>query len=101
MVRKRSEPLGAALWVARGRDELGRIGFRRSVVTEGLTPAQERVAELAAGGATNREIAQTLYMSGRSVEAHLTKIYRELGIRSRAQLAAALLATASADNGDP
>jgi DNA-binding NarL/FixJ family response regulator/tetratricopeptide (TPR) repeat protein len=95
------EPLGAALWAARARDELGRIGLRRAVVTEGLTPAQERVAELAAGGATNREIAQTLYMSERTVEAHLTKIYRELEIRSRAQLAAALSATASTDNGDP
>ena len=94
-------PLDAALWTARARDELGRIGLRRAVVTEGLTPAQQRVAELAAGGATNREIAQTLYMSERTVEAHLTKSYRELGIRSRAQLAAALSATASTDNGDP
>jgi hypothetical protein len=39
---------------------------------------------------SNREIANTLFMSTRSVEAHLTKTYRELGIRSRAQLAAAL-----------
>jgi DNA-binding CsgD family transcriptional regulator len=92
------EPLGAALWVARALDELGRIGLRRAVVTEGLTPAQARVAELAAGGATNREISHTLYMSERTVESHLTKIYRELGIRSRAQLATALSATASIDN---
>ena len=94
-------PLDAALWVARARDELGRIGLRRAVVTEGLTPAQERVAELAAGGATSREIAHTLYMSKRTVEAHLTKVYLELGIRSRAQLAAALSALATTDNGDP
>lgn len=86
------EPLGAAIWVARARDELGRIGLRRAVVTEGLTPAQQRVAELAANGATNREIAQTLHMSGRTVESHLTKIYAELKIRSRAQLAGALAA---------
>ena len=92
------EPLGAALWVARARDELGRVGLRRAVVTERLTPAQERVAALAARGATNREIAQTLYMSGRTVESHLTTVYRELGIRSRAQLAAALAATASGDS---
>jgi DNA-binding CsgD family transcriptional regulator len=91
------EPLEAAIWVARARDELGRIGLRRAVVSQGLTPAQQRVAELAAGGATNREIAHTLYMSGRSVEAHLTKIYRELGIRSRAQLATALAATATTE----
>ena len=86
------EPAGAAIWVARARDELGRIGLRRAVVTEGLTPAQRRVAEMAANGATNREIAQTLYMSGRTVESHLTKIYNQLNIRSRAQLAAALAA---------
>jgi DNA-binding CsgD family transcriptional regulator len=92
------EPLGAVLWVARARDQLARIGLRRAVVTEGLTPAQERVAALAAGGATNREIAQTLYMSGRTVESHLTTVYRELGIRSRAQLAAALAATASSNS---
>jgi DNA-binding CsgD family transcriptional regulator len=95
------EPLGAEIWAARARDELGRVGLRRAVVSEGLTPAQERVAHLAAAGSTNREIAQTLYMSGRTVEAHLTKIYRELGIRSRAQLAAALSSTARTGNGDP
>ena len=91
------EPLDAAIWLARTRDELGRIGLRRAAVTDGLTPAQQRVAELAAAGATNREIAQQLHMSGRSVEAHLTKVYREFGIRSRAQLAAML---ASPDRGD-
>jgi DNA-binding CsgD family transcriptional regulator len=90
------EPLGGAIWAGRARDELGRIGLRRAVVTQGLTPAQERVAALAAGGASNREIAQTLYMSARTVESHLTKVYDELGIRSRAQLAAALAATATA-----
>jgi DNA-binding CsgD family transcriptional regulator len=95
------EPLGAECWASRARDELGRIGLRRTVVSEGLTPAQERVAHLAVTGATNREIARTLYMSGRTVEAHLTKIYRELGIRSRAQLAGALSATTNAGNRDP
>ena len=94
------EPLGAAIWIARARDELGRIGLRRATITEGLTPAQERVAELAANGATNREIAQTLYMSARTVESHLTKIYSELKIRSRAQLATALAARASTDTAD-
>jgi DNA-binding NarL/FixJ family response regulator len=94
------EPLDAALWIARARDELGRIGLRRAVVTEGLTPAQQRVAELAVGGATTRQIAQTLYMSERTVESHLTKIYHELGIRSRAQLGAALAEHASTHAND-
>jgi DNA-binding CsgD family transcriptional regulator len=84
------EPLDAAILKARARDELSRIGLRRPAVTTGLTAAQTRVADLAAAGMSNREIANTLFMSTRSVEAHLTKTYRELGIRSRAQLAAAL-----------
>ena len=92
------EPLDAAMWVARARDELGRIGLRRAAASEGITPAQARVADLAVAGATNREIAQSLYMSERTVEAHLTKVYRELGIRSRAQLAGALSEAAAADS---
>ena len=72
------------------RDELGRVGLRRAAPTEGLTAAQTRVAQLVVSGLTNREIAAKLYMSIRTVETHLTKIYRELGIRSRAQLAGAI-----------
>ena len=94
------EPLDAAIWVARAQDELGRIGLRRAVVSDGLTSAQERVAELAATGATNREIAQTLHMSSRTVESHLTKIYSELKIRSRAQLATALAGRDLTDSDD-
>ena len=84
------EPLEARLWIERARDELGRIGLRRAAVSDGLTPAQERVAELVAAGMSNQQIASTLYMSTRSVESHLTKIYREFGVRSRAQLVGAL-----------
>ena len=80
------------MWEARTRDELLRIGLRRPAIVEGLTPAQQRVAELVASGMSNREIASTLYMSQRSVEAHLTKVYREFGVRSRAQLVAAMSA---------
>lgn len=58
-------------------------------------------AHLAAADATNREIARTSYMSGRMVQAPVTKIYRELGSRSRAQLAAALSATANRGNEAP
>jgi DNA-binding CsgD family transcriptional regulator len=84
------EPLEARLWIDRARDELTRIGLWRAAVSEGLTPAQTRVAELAAAGLSNQEIASTLYMSTRTVESHLTKIYREYGVRSRAQLVGAL-----------
>lgn len=84
------EPLEAEILIRRARDELGRVGLRRAAPTEGLTPAQMRVAQLVVSGLTNREIAAMLYMSIRTVETHLTKIYRELGIRSRAQLAGAM-----------
>ena len=45
------------------------------------------MAELAAGGSSNKEIAQTLFVSVRTVEAHLTHAYAKLGVRSRTQLA--------------
>jgi DNA-binding CsgD family transcriptional regulator len=91
---ERLEPLGAKLWIARARDELGRVGLRRSTAGEGLTPAQQRVAELAAAGMSNREIAETLYMSVRTVESHLTKVYQEIGVKGRAQLIATMSASA-------
>lgn len=64
---------------------------RRDVSGAGsLTPAEHRVALAAAGGATNRNIAQDLFVSQRTVEMHLTNAYRKLGISSRAELTAAL-----------
>ena len=84
------EPLGAQILVARARDELSRIGLRTARVTEGLTPAQARVAELVVAGSSNGEIARELHMSLRTVESHLTRIYQEHGVKSRTQLVAAL-----------
>ena len=84
------ERLEAAHWIEQVRDELGRIGLRRQQLTAGLTPAQSRVLELVTAGMSNREIAAKLYMSERSVESHLTKIYREYGVRSRTQLVRAM-----------
>ena len=96
------ESMGAQMWAARVRDELDRVGLRRPSVSEGLTPAQTRVAELVLAGMSNREIASTLYMSQRSVEAHLTKVYREFGVRSRAQLVATMSAAqATEDTEEP
>jgi DNA-binding NarL/FixJ family response regulator len=48
------------------------------------------VTDLAAGGATNRDIAQALFVTPKTVEVHLSSAYRKLGIRSRRDLAAAL-----------
>ncbi|MFI8197035.1 helix-turn-helix transcriptional regulator [Streptomyces sp. NPDC085942] len=52
-----------------------------------LTPAEQRCAELAAAGASNRDIATTLTVSVKTVEATLTRVYRKLGLHSRFQLA--------------
>ena len=79
------EELGAASWVAKARTELGRIGGRTR--TEGLTPAERRVAALVAEGRTNREVAAALFLGERTVETHLSHVYAKLGVRSRTELA--------------
>ncbi len=81
------EELGAATWIEKARSELGRIGGRTR--TEGLTPAEYRVAALAAEGRTNREVAAALFLGERTVETHLSHVYAKLGVRSRAELARA------------
>jgi DNA-binding NarL/FixJ family response regulator len=52
-----------------------------------LTTAERQVAELVAGGATNREVAAQLFTSVRTVEDHLAAVYRKVGVRSRTELA--------------
>jgi DNA-binding CsgD family transcriptional regulator len=73
-------------WRDRAAAELAAVSGRTA--GQGLTPGQRRVVELAATGRTNREIATELHMSVRTVESHLSAVYRETGIRSRAELAA-------------
>ena len=91
---------GAAPLAARAESELLATGARpRRIALSGvasLTPSERRVAEMAAEGPTNREIAQTLYVTQRTVEVHLTSIYRKLAISSRSQLADALAEPARA-----
>ncbi|MGZ4203085.1 MAG: helix-turn-helix transcriptional regulator, partial [Thermoleophilaceae bacterium] len=82
------EDIGAPLWAEKARAEVRRIGVRRAP-TE-LTENERLVAELAATGATNREIAERLFMSRRTVEANLARAYRKLGIHSRAELGATM-----------
>jgi DNA-binding CsgD family transcriptional regulator len=79
------ERSGAAQWAKRAREELGRVGVRPRA-PQGMTAAERRVAELAASGLTNQEVAAAAFMSRKTVEANLTRIYRKLGIRSRAEL---------------
>ena len=85
---------GATELAARAERELLATGARpRRVALSGvdsLTPSERRVAEMAADGPTNREIAQALFITQRTVEVHLTSIYRKLAINSRSQLATAL-----------
>ena len=80
------DDLGARLWSERAQAELAKIGGRTASPDE-LTPAERRIAELVAAGRTNKEVASVLYLSDRTVEGHLTSIYRKLGVRSRAELA--------------
>jgi DNA-binding CsgD family transcriptional regulator len=82
------EMLGAQLWAARTRRELNRVRGNRS--GEGLTATEQRVAELAASGQTNLQVAAALFISPKTVEANLARVYGKLGIHSRAELGARL-----------
>jgi DNA-binding CsgD family transcriptional regulator/tetratricopeptide (TPR) repeat protein len=86
--------LGGLALADRARRELVTAGSRprRDAMRgrDALTPSELRVAELAAGGQTNRQIAQALFVTQRTVENHLTSTYGKLGISSRPELAAAL-----------
>ncbi|MFF3563624.1 AAA family ATPase [Streptomyces sp. NPDC002574] len=81
--------LGAAAFERRARSELARIGGRPPAAQE-LTATEERVAGLAARGRTNRAIADALFISPKTVEANLARVYQKLGISSRAELGAAM-----------
>jgi len=83
---------GATLWAEKVERERGRLGDPIAQAGAGadnsaLTGAERRCAELAAAGATNREIAAALFVSVKTVEATLSRSYRKLGVRSRTQLA--------------
>ncbi len=85
---------GAAALAERAREELGLAGARprrpRVSGLEALTASERRVAELAAAGSTNREIAQSLFVTVKTVEWHLRNTYGKLGITSRRELADAM-----------
>lgn len=85
---------GATSLAGRAVAELAAAGARRPtgavVGVDALTPSERRVAELAARGLTNREIATDLFVTRKTVEVHLSACYRKLGISARAELAGAL-----------
>lgn len=79
--------LPAPLWLEQVERELRRASPRPSRDRDRLTAAEARVAALVAAGRRNKEIAAELYTTVGTVETHLTRIYRKLGIRSRTELA--------------
>ncbi len=95
--------LGGHALAGRARDELVAAGGRprRDAIRgrDSLTPSELRVAELAAAGRTNRQIAQALFVTQRTVENHLTSTYAKLGITARPELGAALSGTPPAASG--
>jgi DNA-binding NarL/FixJ family response regulator len=83
-----STSIGAPGWLEVIVGELDRTGVRAAGGE--LTATEQKVAELAARGRTNKEIAAELYLSPKTVEVHLTHVYRKLGVRSRTELGARL-----------
>jgi DNA-binding CsgD family transcriptional regulator len=89
--REAFEALGARPWAARAAEELRAAGGRaRRPATDPtqLTDREARVAAVAATGATNREIAAELFISVKTVEFHLARVFDKLGVRTRSELAA-------------
>ena len=89
------EQLGARLWADKGRTELRRISGRRAA-GEQLTETELQVATMAAHGDSNKHIAAALFMGQSTVEAHLSRVYRKLGV-GRSELAIILAAMAEND----
>jgi DNA-binding CsgD family transcriptional regulator len=83
------ERLGAPLWSARTHDELAQIGGR-APARGALTPTERRIADRVASGRSNAEVASEMFLSPKTIEWNLSKIYRKLRVRSRAELAAKL-----------
>jgi DNA-binding NarL/FixJ family response regulator len=79
--------LGASSWIQRSESELSRIA-PAPAGTSTLTPTEARVAHLIASGRTNKEAAAELFLSVKTVESNLSRVYDKLNVRSRSELAA-------------
>ena len=82
------ENVRSELWAERARAELQRVATRQAPAT--LTPTERQIAQLAADGLTNKGIAARMFVSAKTVEANLSRVYRKLGISARTQLGRAL-----------
>jgi len=89
------DALGARAWAERARRELRALGEAPATAEPnglaGLTPQELQIAKLVSGGASNREIAAQLFLSPRTVEYHLYKVFPKLGVASRTELARLVL----------
>jgi DNA-binding CsgD family transcriptional regulator len=92
------EHLGATIWAQKAHREIERLGLRRA--RHELTETEHRVAQLAAAGKTNREIAAELFISRRTVETNVARVYIKLGVKNRAALAT-LFTSPPADTPSP
>ncbi len=88
------ETLGAEPWAAQARRELRATGASlrsgADAASDELTAQEREIAELVAGGASNKEAAGTMFLSPKTIETHLSRVYRKLGVSSRTQLAVRL-----------
>ncbi|WP_040282505.1 helix-turn-helix domain-containing protein [Tessaracoccus massiliensis] len=82
----RASSLGAVAWRERAERELAMSGLRPSSDGVGLTPSEREVSRLAVEGLTNREIAERLSVSIKTVESHLTRVFVKMGVRHRVEL---------------
>jgi DNA-binding CsgD family transcriptional regulator len=88
------ERLGATPWIDRAANELRATGetvrTRKAPAAEALTAQELQIAQIVARGATNRETAATLFLSPKTIEVHLGRVYRKLAVRSRTELSLAM-----------
>jgi DNA-binding CsgD family transcriptional regulator len=94
------EGIGSRLWAERAREEIDSIELPANG-PDGLTPTEELVARMAASGSTNREVAKSMHVSPKTVELHLGRAYRKLGIHSRAELGAHMAVRIEAAEAEP
>ncbi len=80
------DAIGARVWAERAQAELARVGGRPPS-SGALTPTEQRVAELVAEGLQTKQVAARLFVSPKTVEGHLSRIYGKLGVSSRTELA--------------
>jgi DNA-binding CsgD family transcriptional regulator len=92
---QRFEALGAALWAVKARAEAARVGGR-APSGAALTPTERRIAELVAEGRSNRDVAAIVFVTPKTVDVYLSRIYAKLGVHSRTALARRLFEEANA-----